>query len=136
MATFNITTPYTFANGTAANDTFNIGASLVTGWGLEGDDAFVCTAHSVLSSSLDGGAGNDSFDFSFSNRSLVSGGDGHDTVFFAAGSLNVVSCGIGNDWIGIGGGALSSPERARRGRRRRFHRRGGAIHLAPGRKRQ
>jgi Ca2+-binding RTX toxin-like protein len=60
MATFNITVNFSFVNGTLANDTFNINAYYVTTFGLDGDDQFsVGTFLGGLS--LDGGAGNDSF---------------------------------------------------------------------------
>ena len=56
--------------------------------------------------SLDGGAGNDSFNFTnTTSDNLARGGDGNDTVFIADGRRNKVSGDAGNDWIGIGGGA-------------------------------
>ena len=108
MATFNINLPYSFVNGTAANDTFNISVLLVTAFGLDGDDLFSVGA-SRFGLSLDGGTGNDSFNLgsSFSD-SLVVGGDGNDSVFMTSGTRNNFSGGAGNDWLGIGGGALST----------------------------
>ena len=87
MATFTITTQYTFVNGTAANDTFGITVRNVTALGLEGDDAFMCAAN-LAWLSLDGGAGNDSFNFlANAGANLLSGGDGNDEVFIASGEL-------------------------------------------------
>ena len=108
MATFNMTAGFTFVNGTAVNDTFNISADIVTALGLEGEDAFICAANS-FALSLDGGDGNDSFSFSTNAGSnLVSGGDGNDWAFIASGDENIVSGGADNDWIGLGGGATST----------------------------
>ena len=99
---------YSFVNGTAANDTFNINALFVTAFGLDGDDQF-SVANSFGGLSFDGGTGNDSFSLGSSvSVSLVSGGDGNDSVFLASGNRNNFSGDAGNDWIGIGGGASST----------------------------
>ena len=80
MATFNITLPHSFVNGTAANDTFNIIFGLATAFGLDGDDQFLVP--SVRGLSLDGGTGNDSFSLNGGvSASLLLGGDGNDQLF-------------------------------------------------------
>ena len=77
MATFTINLSFSFVNGTAANDTFNISTiPFVTAFGLDGDDQFSVAGGRH---SLDGGAGNDSFSLpDFVEASLVFGGDGND----------------------------------------------------------
>src|SRR5262245_11708239 len=80
MATFNLTVPGSFPAGTAAADTFNLGAGHLTVLGLDGDDVFLESVVTEGSSYLDGGNGNDSFtmkDFSIQNYLL--GGDGNDS---------------------------------------------------------
>ena len=69
MAIFNINLPFSFVNGTAANDTFNINANFVTAFGLDGDDLF-SAADNRFGLSLDGGTGNDSFSLRQQQRRL------------------------------------------------------------------
>ena len=59
MATFNINLPNSFVNGTAANDTFNINASLCHG--VRAGRRRPVLGRTNGGHSLDGGAGNDSF---------------------------------------------------------------------------
>jgi Ca2+-binding RTX toxin-like protein len=90
MATFNVNVLGSFVSGTAASDTFNLSQDACTVLGLDGDDTFTSSNASFLS--LDGGAGNDSFDFTVSTSStLARGADGNDAVFIADGSRNIVS---------------------------------------------
>ena len=90
MATFDINLPFSFVNGTAANDTFNINSDYVTAFGLDGDDMF-SAAGFRFGLSLDGGTGNDSFSLANVGDSLVFGGDGNDTVFMAASASATIS---------------------------------------------
>ena len=62
MANFNVNITGNFVTGTAASDTFNLTANACTVLGLDGDDTF-SVAPLVFFLSLDGGAGNDSFNF-------------------------------------------------------------------------
>jgi Ca2+-binding RTX toxin-like protein len=106
MATFNVFNLFTYAIGTAANDTFNIDATYSTAIGLDGDDTFNFNTVGYLV--LDGGAGNDSFSSTtICADVLVSCGDGNDSVYMAVSFLNNVFGGAGDDWIGIGGGATN-----------------------------
>ena len=83
MANFNVNIPGSFVSGTAASDTFNLTSFACTALGLDGDDTFTSSARSSYMS-LDGGAGNDSFNFANNTqRTLARGGDGNDTVFIA-----------------------------------------------------
>src|ERR1700752_1164824 len=104
MANFIVDRDGSFVSGTAASDTFLIGAYRCTVLGLEGDDAFSIVVS--LSNFFDLGAGNDSFNVDsnhFQETSLVLGGDGNDWVFIGAGTSNTVLGGAGGDWLGLGG---------------------------------
>ena len=81
MATFDLTLGVRFTAGTAAADTFNLGAVRLTVLGLDGDDVFQESVVQALNY-LDGGNGNYSFTlFSGSHDNYILGGDGNDSVF-------------------------------------------------------
>jgi Ca2+-binding RTX toxin-like protein len=61
MATFNLNSFLSFTAGTAAADTFNLGAYHLTVLGLDGDDVFQESISNLGTNYLDGGNGNDSF---------------------------------------------------------------------------
>ncbi len=71
MATFNVNVNGSFVNGTAAGDTFNLTAGQCTVLGLDGDDTFTRSNNQAVFS-LDGGAGNDSFNFTGNNNDELS----------------------------------------------------------------
>ena len=123
MANFNINNLGSFAIGTAASDTFNISHVHLPARYWDWTETTRSTSRPVTTLLLDGGAGNDSFNFGGGIGNYVLGGEGNDTAFFASGHQNNVYGGAGNDWIGIGGGGASYTERVRRRRRRRLHRR-------------
>ena len=115
MATFNITVVGSSVTGTAANDTFNIQNGAVSALGLDGDDTFrFVTGGGFAFLFLDGGAGNDSFNFDVTSSNDMRGGDGNDQLFIGRGDRNILGGGTGNDWLGIGANNFSGGEHTRR----------------------
>ncbi len=108
MATFTINNAFSSVTGTAESDTFNVNNGAISAFGLEGDDIFNVAGGGFSPLLLDGGVGNDTFNFG-SNGSInqARGGEGNDWAYIPFGDQNNVSGGAGNDWIGLGGGASS-----------------------------
>ena len=114
MATFNINLPYSFVNGTAANDTFNINASTLSrrlGWtettcspSLRRLCGILSTAAQAMTASVLAALPALSFSAGMAMTACSS----------TSGLRNNFSGGAGNDWLGIGGGAISHETTRRR----------------------